>query len=40
VRSGGIAQLSAIASRDYLADARRAHADGGTPTLDDPAHGA
>jgi len=40
VQSGGIAQLSAIASRGYLADARRAHADGGTPTLDDPARGA
>lgn len=39
VHSGGIAQLSAIASRDYLADARRAHADGGAPTLDDPARG-
>jgi hypothetical protein len=37
VHSGGVARLSAIASRDYLADARRAHADGGTPTLDDPA---
>lgn len=37
VHSGGIARLSAIASRDYLADARRAHADGRTPTLDDPA---
>jgi len=40
VHSGGIAELSAIASRDYLADARRAHADGGTPTLDDPARAA
>jgi len=40
VHSGGIAQLSVIASRDYLADARRAHAGGGTPTLDDPACGA
>ena len=38
VHSGGIAELSAIASRDYLADARRAH--GGTPTLDDPARAA
>ena len=37
VHSGGIAQLSAMTSRDYFADARRAHADGGTPTLDDPA---
>lgn len=40
VHSGGIARLSAIASRDYLADARRAHAGGGTPTLDDPARTA
>jgi hypothetical protein len=40
VQSAGIARLSAVASRDYLADARRAHADGGTPTLDDPARGA
>jgi len=40
VHSGGIAQLSAIASRDYLTDAHRTHGHGGTPTLDDPAHGA
>jgi Major Facilitator Superfamily len=40
VQSGGIARLSAIASRAYLADARRAHAEGGTPTMDDPARGA
>lgn len=38
VQSGGIARLSAMCSREYLADARRAHAQGGTPTLDDPAH--
>ena len=37
VHSGGIAQLSAICSREYLADARRAHAEGRLPTLDDPA---
>jgi hypothetical protein len=37
VYSGGIARLSAICSREYLADARRAHAQGGVPTLDDPA---
>jgi pimeloyl-ACP methyl ester carboxylesterase len=37
VHSGGIAQLSAIASRDFLTEARRAHAEGRTPTLDDPA---
>jgi hypothetical protein len=40
VDSGGIAQLSAIASWEYLTDAGRAHAGGGTPTLDDPARGA
>jgi hypothetical protein len=40
VRSGGIARLTAMCSREYLADARRAHADGGTPTLDDPARSA
>ena len=28
VHSGGIAQLSAMSSREYLADARRAHAEG------------
>jgi hypothetical protein len=39
VQSGGIARLSAITSREYLADARHAHAEGGTPTLDDPARG-
>lgn len=37
VHSGGIAQLTAMCSRAYLADARRAHAAGGVPTLDDPA---
>ena len=40
VHSGGIAQLSAICSREFLADARRAHAEGRLPTLDDPARGA
>ena len=40
VHSGGIAQLSAICSLEYLDDARRAHAAGRTPTLDDPARGA
>lgn len=40
VHNGGTARLSAIVSRDYLADARRAHAGGGTPTLDDPARSA
>ena len=37
VASGGIARLTAMASREYLADARRAHAEGTSPTLDDPA---
>jgi hypothetical protein len=40
VQSGGIARLSAMCSREYLADARRAHAEGGVPTLDDPARSA
>ena len=40
VHSGGIAQLTAMCSREYLADARRAHAQGGVPALDDPARGA
>jgi hypothetical protein len=29
-----------MCSREYLADARRAHAEGGVPTLDDPARSA
>jgi hypothetical protein len=40
VHSGGIAQLTAICSQEFLADARRAHANGRLPTLDDPARGA
>jgi hypothetical protein len=40
VHSGGIARLSAMRTREYLADARRARAHGGTPTLDDPARSA
>jgi hypothetical protein len=36
VQSGGIARLSAMCSREYLADARRAHALGSTPTIDAP----
>jgi hypothetical protein len=40
IRSGGIARLTAMCSREYLADARRAHAVGGGPTLDDPAGNA
>ena len=40
VHSGGMARLSAMCTREYLADARRAHAQGGVPTLDDPARSA
>lgn len=40
VHRGGIAQLSAMFSREYLADLRRAHAEGGFPTVDDPARTA
>jgi hypothetical protein len=36
VRRGGIAILSAMFSRQYLADVRRAHKQGGFPTVDDP----
>jgi hypothetical protein len=38
VHRGGIAVLSAMFSREFLLDARRAHRDGRTPTLADPAH--
>jgi hypothetical protein len=40
VHRGGIAQLSAMFSREYLADLRRAHAERGFPTVDDPARTA
>jgi len=40
VHRGGIAQLSAMFSREYVADLRRAHAEGGFPTVDDPARTA
>lgn len=40
VHRGGIAQLSAMFSREYLADLRRARGDGGFPTVDDPARTA
>lgn len=40
VHRGGIAQLSAMLSGEYLADLRRAHRDGGFPTVDDPARTA
>jgi hypothetical protein len=37
VHRGGIAILSAMCSRAYLADARRARREGRYPTIDDPA---
>jgi len=40
VHRGGIAQLSAMFSREYLADLRRAHAERGFLTVDDPARTA
>ena len=40
VHRGGIAMLSAMFSREYVADLRRAHRDGGFPTVDDPARTA
>ncbi|AHI00077.1 hypothetical protein GCM10010174_81890 [Kutzneria viridogrisea] len=36
VRRGGIAMLSAMFSRAYVEDLRRAHREGGMPTVDDP----
>jgi len=40
VRRGGAAVLSAMFSREYVADLRRAHAAGTQPTVADPAHTA
>ena len=40
VHRGGIAQLSAMFSREYLADLRSAHRERGFPTVDDPARTA
>ena len=40
VRRGGIAMLSAMFSRAYWDDLRRAHKEGGFPTVDDPARTA
>jgi hypothetical protein len=37
VHSGGIAILSAMASKEYVKDVRRAQQEGGYPTVDDPA---
>jgi hypothetical protein len=39
VHRGGIAQLSAMFSRAYVQDVRRAHRTGGVPTIDDPRRG-
>ena len=36
VHRGGIAILSAMCSREYVADALRARREGGYPTIDDP----
>ncbi|MFI9603262.1 hypothetical protein ACIHCX_26020 [Streptomyces sp. NPDC052043] len=36
IRRGGSAQLTAMCSRGYLDDLRRAHREGGLPTVDDP----
>ncbi len=40
VHRGGIAILSAMFSKAYLADLRRAHREGGYPTVDDPTRAA
>ena len=40
VHRGGIAMLSAMFSREYVADLRRAHREGGMPTVADPARTA
>ena len=40
VHRGGIAMLSAMFSRAYWDDLRRAHKEGGFPTVDDPARTA
>jgi len=40
VRRAGIAMLSAMFSRAYWDDLRRAHKEGGFPTVDDPARTA
>ncbi|MCO5975025.1 hypothetical protein [Actinoallomurus soli] len=40
VNRAGVAVLSAMFSREFLADARRAHKEGGTPSVADPARDA
>ncbi|MER5684652.1 hypothetical protein [Streptomyces sp. NPDC002205] len=39
IHRGGIALLSAMFSRTYVQDVRRAHKTGGVPTIDDPTRG-
>lgn len=39
IHRGGIALLSAMFSRAYVQDVRRAHKTGGVPTIDDPTRG-
>ncbi|MGC4987568.1 hypothetical protein ACLQ18_44595 [Streptomyces sp. DT193] len=39
IHRGGIAILSAMFSRVYVQDVRRAHKSGGVPTINDPARG-
>ncbi|GAA4591809.1 hypothetical protein GCM10023194_52060 [Planotetraspora phitsanulokensis] len=40
IHRGGMATLSAMFSRAYLEDLKRAHRDGAMPTVDDPARDA
>lgn len=40
VQRGGVAMLSAMATRDYVQDLREAHREGRHPTVDDPAREA
>lgn len=40
VHRGGVATLSAMFSREFIEDARRARREGTEPTIADPAHGA
>ena len=40
VHRGGVAVLSAMCSREFLTDARKAHREGGFPTVADPARTA
>jgi hypothetical protein len=38
INRGGIAVLSAMLTKEFLADARRAHREGTTPVVADPSH--